>query len=343
MSKRDFDRAVKNAQEALRAKTVSSQQMLTQASSAMRNAVTALSLSEQEVANLRASVAEMRARDEANTDANGEAPATDKERAQLRAAQARLQELSTNFRTLQSEVARHRYQQVGTHMPVASSFPVRIDPMLSSKVVCIAQLVMLGYSYGDAENSLDAVRVNDTIVALEWLEDRRVVKIVMLGSGESAALRSAFQNTAANVGQLTGLTATTENTASTLYKETSLNTSHSEAIVTHDATRGLTSVLKSNAVATGSDFQKGARTTRGFNANEMYAARKRAVMMLVRVARFPNPGTLFYLSTGDCCLYISIYSSCDGTCYLCPDCLSMHRDTQDVNHFSCNNHRPCSR
>jgi hypothetical protein len=67
---------------------------------------------------------------------------------------------------------------------------------------------------------------------------------------------------------------------------------------------------------------------------------------VAKVRVFPNSkskDSLFYLSTGDCCLYISIYSSCDGTCYLCPDCLSMHRDTQDVNHFSCNNHRPCSR
>ena len=38
---------------------------------------------------------------------------------------------------------------------------------------------------------------------------------------------------------------------------------------------------------------------------------------------------LFYLSAGDCCPYIAIYSSCEGTSYLCPDCLSIHRDTQD--------------
>ena len=60
VSKHDFDMAVKNAQEALRAKTSSSQAMLQQASSAMRNAVTALSLSEQEVANLRQSVEELK-------------------------------------------------------------------------------------------------------------------------------------------------------------------------------------------------------------------------------------------------------------------------------------------
>ena len=83
---------------------------------------------------------------------------------------------SQNFRALQSEVARHRYEQDGPAMPVASSFPLRLDPMLSSKVVCIAQLVMLGYSYGDAENALDAVRVNDTVLALEWLEARNVAR-----------------------------------------------------------------------------------------------------------------------------------------------------------------------
>jgi hypothetical protein len=26
------------------------------------------------------------------------------------------------------------------------------------------------------------------------------------------------------------------------------------------------------------------------------------------VGRFPNPGTLYYLSAGDCCPYIAIYS-----------------------------------
>ena len=140
---------------------------------------------------------------------------------------------------------------------------------------------------------------------------------------------------------------------------------------------------------------------------------------MVRVARFPNPDTLFYLSAGDCCPYIAIYMTdtfrsqsqqfrcmCDESLencvavsgvgegnvltttgwerhcgmeksknwrtsvtivcsdryglafpnpsrhclpilvlrrdgyYLCPDCLSTRRDTQDVNHFSCNNHRP---
>ena len=31
--------------------------------------------------------------------------------------------------------------------------------------------------------------------------------------------------------------------------------------------------------------------------------------LFVRIARFPNPGTLFYLSAGDCCPYIKIYNT----------------------------------
>ena len=134
----------------------------------MRNAVSALSLSEQEVANLRAVVKELK---EGQDGASGN-EAINRERAQLRAAQQRVQELSQNFRALQNEVARMRYEQEGVDMPVAAKFPVRIDPMLSSKVVVIAQLVMLGYSYADAEDSVDSVRVHDTELALEWLESR---------------------------------------------------------------------------------------------------------------------------------------------------------------------------
>ena len=170
--KEDFDNAIKSAQEALRAKTSSSQMMLEQASSAMRNAVSALSLSEQEVANLRAVVKELK---EGQDGASGN-EAVNRERAQLRAAQQRVQELSQNFRALQNEVARMRYEQEGVDMPVAAKFPVRIDPMLSSKVVVIAQLVMLGYSYADSEDAVDAVRVHDTELALEWLEGRNVRK-----------------------------------------------------------------------------------------------------------------------------------------------------------------------
>ena len=174
---------MRGAQEALRAKTTSSQMMLQQASSAMRNAVTALSLSEQEVANLRAVVKELQERP-----GEGGGDFGDRERAQLRAAQARVAELSANFRNLQSEVARMEYERDGADMPVATRFPIRIDPALSSKVVCIAQVVMLGYAYGDAENAIDAVRVNDAALAVEWLEARNVAKIQMLApTGARAA------------------------------------------------------------------------------------------------------------------------------------------------------------
>ena len=62
--------------------------MLEQASSAMRNAVSALSLSEQEVANLRAVVKELK---EGQDGASGN-EAINRERAQLRAAQQRVQD-----------------------------------------------------------------------------------------------------------------------------------------------------------------------------------------------------------------------------------------------------------
>ena len=294
VSKHDFDMAVKNAQEALRAKTSSSQAMLQQASSAMRNAVTALSLSEQEVANLRQSVEELKQqqRDAPGRAGGGDGPATDRERAQLRAAQARLAELSQNFRALQSEVARHRYEQDGTAMPVASAFPLRIDPMLSSKVVCIAQLVMLGYSYGDAENALDAVRVNDTVVALEWLEARRVVKISLVGEADAAAFRSAFANTAANAqlttsttthAQLTTTKTRAASKTSVLYKETAESTTTRGAIAKQSSMGGVDLTLES------ADFRAGAVTKRGFDANELYAARKRSVMMLAMLAVNPPP------------------------------------------------------
>ena len=190
VSKEDFDQAVRARREALRAKTTSSQMMLQQASSAMRNAVTALSLSEQEVANLRAVVKELQERP-----GEGGGDFGDRERAQLRAAQARVAELSANFRNLQSEVARMEYERDGADMPVATRFPIRIDPALSSKVVCIAQVVMLGYAYGDAENAIDAVRVNDAALAVEWLEARNVAKIQMLARLSSAPARGAGATT----------------------------------------------------------------------------------------------------------------------------------------------------
>jgi hypothetical protein len=77
---------------------------------------------------------------------------------------------------LQGEVARVRYEQEGFDMPVAMSLPVKIAPELASRVTVIAQLVMLGYSYEDGEMALDAIRVNDLHLALEWLEGRHATK-----------------------------------------------------------------------------------------------------------------------------------------------------------------------
>ncbi len=169
--KHEFDRAIDAAQQALRAKTASSQQMLSQASSAMRNALTALSLSEQEVANLKQTVKELQERP-----AEGTNEIIEREREELRRAQERVADLSGAFRQLQSEVARVRYEKEGFDMPVAMSLPVRIAPELASRVTVIAQLVMLGYSYEDGEMALDAVVVNDLHLALEWLEGRHAAK-----------------------------------------------------------------------------------------------------------------------------------------------------------------------
>ena len=169
--KHEFDRAIEAAQQALRAKTASSQQMLAQASSAMRNALTALSLSEQEVANLKATVKELQERP-----AEGTNEIIEREREELRQAQQRVADLSSAFRQLQGEVARVRYEQEGFDMPVAMALPVKIAPELASRVTVIAQLVMLGYSYEDGEMALDAIRVNDLHLALEWLEGRHATK-----------------------------------------------------------------------------------------------------------------------------------------------------------------------
>lgn len=179
----EFDRAIEAAQQALRAKTASSQQMLAQASSAMRNALTALSLSEQEVANLKATVKELQERP-----AEGTNEIIEREREELRVAQQRVADLSGAFRQLQSEVARVRYEQEGFDMPVAMSLPVKISPELSSRVTVIAQLVMLGYSYEDGEMALDAVRVNDLHLALEWLEGRHATKTQFSINQRRAAL-----------------------------------------------------------------------------------------------------------------------------------------------------------
>ena len=97
-----------------------------------------------------------------------------------------------------------RYEQEGVDMPVAAKFPVRIDPMLSSKVV-IAQLVMLGYSHADSEDAVDAVRVHDTELALEWLEGRNVRKTSMLReqivNRRSSSFGSAARHAGAEAGQ----------------------------------------------------------------------------------------------------------------------------------------------
>ena len=138
----------------------------------MRGAVTALSLSEQEVANLRAVVKELQsdpraAATSATASARGSRRAGTRRRALRQLPQP------------PDEVARMGYERDGTDA-VATRFPIRIDPALSSKVVCIAQVVMLGYAYGDAENAIDAVRVSDAALAVEWLEARNVAKIQML-------------------------------------------------------------------------------------------------------------------------------------------------------------------
>jgi len=179
----EFDRAIEAAQQALRAKTASSQQMLSQASSAMRNALTALSLSEQEVANLKATVKELQERP-----AEGTNEIIEREREELKQAQQRVADLSGAFRQLQSEVARVRYEQEGFDMPVAMSLPVKISPELSSRVTVIAQLVMLGYSYEDGEMALDAIKVNDLHLALEWLEGRHATKTQFSINGRRAVM-----------------------------------------------------------------------------------------------------------------------------------------------------------
>jgi hypothetical protein len=299
VTKEDFDFALKSAQEALRAKTASSQMMLQQASSAMRNAVTALSLSEQEVANLRDVVKELK-ENQANG-VGGEAGDRElqRERAQLRAAQARVAELSQNFRNLQSEVARMQYEQTGVDMPVATKFPVRIDPMLSSKVVCIAQIVMLGYAYADAEDAIDAVRVNDAQLAVEWLEARNVVKIDMLADVWSAAgeRRSTrrLQET-----QTSARASPQEQTNKPLYESVPM-------IMAHESVRKITAAAETFEASASPEerrfapkekepsperaFAPGTLTRRGFDANEMYAARKRAVMAIA-VAAVQPPDSL---------------------------------------------------
>ena len=291
VSKEDFDQAVRGAQEALRAKTTSSQMMLQQASSAMRNAVTALSLSEQEVANLRAVVKELQERP-----GEGGGDFGDRERAQLRAAQARVAELSANFRNLQSEVARMEYERDGADMPVATRFPIRIDPALSSKVVCIAQVVMLGYAYGDAENAIDAVRVNDAALAVEWLEARNVAKIQMLAPTE---LRARAIGAGATTTRQTAVGA--ETTTTTRHVTPPALSTPAPALSTPapalstpapalSPRRSIAGVVPETDEARAlGGLSRGARTKTGRDASELYAARKRAVMTLAILAVHPPP------------------------------------------------------
>jgi len=264
--------------------------MLEQASSAMRNAVSALSLSEQEVANLRAVVKELK---EGQDGASGN-EAINRERAQLRAAQQRVQELSQNFRALQNEVARMRYEQEGVDMPVAAKFPVRIDPMLSSKVVVIAQLVMLGYSYADAEDSVDSVRVHDTELALEWLESRNARKTA-LHNGSSENARSQFK-LGASAPQIANLYGAAEAPTSPprLAAKSPDVAANRERTATSPRSILPKSPPRDPELDPDADFAAAAAARnpkhRGeYHPSNLYRARKRAVTLLCHVAENPPP------------------------------------------------------
>lgn len=292
--KEDFDNAIRSAQEALRAKTSSSQIMLQQASSAMRNAVTALSLSEQEVANLRVVVKELK---EKPAESGNEV--VERERAQLRAAQGRVAELSQNFRNLQSEVARMRYEQEGTQMPVASKLPIRIDPMLASKVVVIAQIVMLGYAYGDAENALDAVGVYDVAPAVEWLEARDVTKIQMLTDASAASRykKSQTSNAGAYANNNTLAVNTARITQTSHSSQQQQKQKQQEQRQYNTTTTTTTTASRRQASNVNLIGRKGGYSTAGlqqqagqiYSDSQMYSARKRALMMLGMIAVYPPP------------------------------------------------------
>jgi hypothetical protein len=263
----EFDRAIEAAQQALRAKTASSQQMLAQASSAMRNALTALSLSEQEVANLKATVKELQERP-----AEGTNEIIEREREELRQAQQRVADLSAAFRQLQGEVARVRYEQEGFDMPVAMSLPVKIAPELASRVTVIAQLVMLGYSYEDGEMALDAVRVNDLHLALEWLEGRHAPKTQFsINRRREAMLEQSRRVTTTDEERVDR---TTRRAPHAEHKQRALppHESHTEITVREVARRG---------------GSKPNKTSRG--QLNMYDARKRAVSSMICIAIRP-PG-----------------------------------------------------
>jgi len=272
--KAEFDRAIEAAQQALRAKTASSQQMLSQASSAMRNALTALSLSEQEVANLKATVRELQERP-----AEGTNEIIEREREELRQAQQRVADLSGAFRQLQSEVARVRYEQEGFDMPVAMSLPVKISPELSSRVTVIAQLVMLGYSYEDGEMALDAVKVNDLHLALEWLEGRHATK-TQFSINER---RAAMMNEEGQRRQLTYKTTTEVEERAKIHKPRQGDANRARAL---PPSRDPTSTEEVREIARrGETTQK--RAVR--NQMNMYNTRKRAVSSMICMAVRP-PG-----------------------------------------------------
>lgn len=302
MSKKDFDDVIRAAEEALRAKTSSSQTALHQASSAMRNAVTALNMSEQEVANLRQVVKELKRKslDRVNEGTIG------KERVQLRKAQDRLSELSQNFRNLQTEVVRKEYERERGDlmgMPVAVRVPVRIDPMLASKSVVIAQLVMVGYAYGDAEDALDAVMVNDVALALEWLEERNVRKISVLAldQADSDAYKRAF-TTHSDALNWTSLYATEDARIRHLKQPSHrAKTKRTSTTTTNAASRAMEMTGANQGYVTNERSLRGggyseARSQPGRwgrsacqDANELYTARKRAVTMLATIALTPPP------------------------------------------------------
>ena len=76
-----------------------------------------------------------------------------------------------------------------------------------------------------------------------------------------------------------------------LYKETAESTTTRGAIAKQSSMRGVDLTLESGERATpaAADFRAGAVTKRGFDANELYAARKRSVMMLAMLAVNPPP------------------------------------------------------
>ena len=176
-----------------------------------------------------------------------------------------------------------RYEQEGVDMPVAAKFPVRIDPMLSSKVVVIAQLVMLGYSYADSEDAVDAVRVHDTELALEWLEGRNVRKTSMLpGTQRDAAgdRSSQFKLGSAEAGQR-------KHTASSPPRLLKAPTSPRERTSPRSIlpTRSRDDPGFANAAKHRRPDHRGPH-----DAADLYRARKRAVTVLSICAENPPPG-----------------------------------------------------